>query len=185
MRTSTVLFMVIFLCIASSHEQRDRIRGLLGDVRGFVHDATAPDATWARKLKGGSCRAARSPEAQALKETLAEADSRAEAASRARRAVDRSIRQLEDRLKELSRETRSRAARGAINDSIELLVRQVDELNAERESLDDLQTAIKNEQAQLRAAYELACVRAERAAVEKALGRHASSPLERLAVSER
>lgn len=185
MRTSTVLVLVLFLCFATSSERRGGLREIVHDARDFVHELTAPRGERSSRSNGYKTSREDTAETREIKAKLADSNARAEAASRAQRAVDRSIRQLDDRMKELARESRCRTHRHVYQGSVELLDRQVDELKAERSKLADLQTQLRDEKAQLQAALDLAYVRVEREAVESLLGRKPTSPLDALAFEER
>lgn len=170
MRTSTVVLLVVFLCIASSRDRQGRIKGAIDDVKRFVHDVTAPAFDRIQVERGDS------QQLRTLKAALSSLDEREEQARRSVRAVDRCLRTLEDRIDELDDEGGS-----ASGQAVALLQSQRTQLLAEREQLTQLQDAMKNERIQLKSAFDLAAVRSERRQVEDFLSRErGNSPLDRL-----
>jgi chromosome segregation ATPase len=177
MRTSTVFFLVIFLCFASSKERFAGLREVGHEVRAFVHELTGDS----RRGPRSACDDGRS---KAVDKAVREIDDRIDAAAKAERALDRSIRSLEDRRREL-RGVRSGRDRSLLEESDDLLARQIGELKSERERLEDVVLRLRAERAQAQAAAELARVQLERRAVEAVLGAKDGSPLDRLAFYDR
>lgn len=178
MRTSTVAVLVLTLCFLSSSDRRGDFREFVGNVKQGVREVVA-------ELRGYDVAPDRS--ARGLKQQLREIDSRSEKAAKTVRAVDRSIRQLRDRLDDARDDAcRARNSRFAL-DSIEALANQIDDLETERQKLVELQIALKNERVSLQSALDLESVRDERRELEALLNRSAPpvpSPLDRLAAEQ-
>ncbi len=182
MRTSTVAFLVLFLCLASSREHRGVIREVAGfvkngvssiahEVHDAIHDRGHRDATASRE--------------QELRDRLAEIDDEYGAAGRTLRAVDRSIRQLKDRLNEVASESNRSYSNRAAGDSVERLAQKVQDLETERDRLVELQVSLKNERVEVQSSLDLEGVRCERSRLESVIGRPARaqepSPIDRMA----
>lgn len=178
MRTSTVGFLVLFLCLASSADRRGAFREFIGDVRHGVREIVA-------ELRG--YEPAPDTSARGLKHRLKEIDSRTEKAAKTVRAVDRSIRQLRDRVDDVrgdwNRSYNSRVAQ----ESVEALALQIATLESERQQIIELQIALKNERVAVQTALDLESVRDERRELEELLNRGVPtvpSPIDRLATEQ-
>jgi chromosome segregation ATPase len=180
MRTSTVAFLVLFLCLASSADRRSALRGFVGEVKQTVH-AIVDEIRGEHDAHASGTRA--------LKHKLEQIDERYGAASKTVRAVDRSLRQLRDRLDDLRDEAAHGCSSRVVIDSAEALAQQIRELDAEREKLVALQVALKNERVQVQTALDLESVRDERRELEALLERgvpqqYSPSPLDRMAAAQ-
>lgn len=189
MRTSTVIFLVLFLCLFSSQERRSKFRAVVENVREHIHEATSHRSTSEKRSKSRKCssptceRCAPDSDAEkGLKNALRELEDREDAADKTLRTIDRSMRTLDDRIRKLEDEV---AANPRIKDvfagSLELLLRQRIELNGEREQLLSLKDRMKGESIRLQAEIDLAKIRDERRSVESFLNQERVSPMERLA----
>lgn len=179
MRTSTVIFLVLFLCLYSSSEHRSKLRTLAAGVRQAVCEI------------GGDCRAERASrdfsaeenaETRELRERLKDVELRDAAAQKALRTVDRSVRSLEERIRKAQKDVRSDSRMAAaFSQTLDLLIRQRDELEGEKAEIESLQEALKSTAIRLQAEIDLASIRAERREVEAFLDRERGSPIDRLA----
>ncbi len=178
MRTSTVAFVVLFLCLASSADRRSAFREFLSDVKSGIHEVT-------REFRSESCGSdSGDSEARDLKRKLKDVDARYTAAGKTIRAVDRSIRQLRDRLTDLRDEMAHGYASRVVSNSVSVLSQQISELDSERQQIVDLQIALKNERVQIQSQLDLVSVRAERRQLEMMLERSpGNSPLDRMATA--
>ncbi len=195
MRTSTVIFLVLFLCLFSSQERRSKFRAVVDSVREHVHEATSHShhsssasgskRSSSRKCASATCsRCATDSDAEKeLKKALRDIEDRENAADKTLRTIDRSRRALDDRIRKLENEVASNPRiKDVFSSSLELLLRQQVELDHEREQILALRERMKGESIRLQAEIDLARIRDERRAVESFLNQERVSPMERLAV---
>lgn len=178
MRTSTVAVLVLSLCYLSSSDRRHDFREFVGNVKQGVREVVA-------ELRGYELAPDHSP--RGLKQQLRELDARTDKAAKTLRAVDRSIRQLRDRLDDAREDARRSCNSRVAIDSIEMLARQIDDLETERRRIVELQIALKNERVTVQSALDLESVRDERRELEELLNRNsppAPGPLDRLAAEQ-
>ena len=187
MRTPTVVFLVLFLCLFSSQERRSKFRDLVEDVKGTIHEATR-DHIGHKKSRRHSSRVCReagcstSDESGLLKGQLRELGEKGETAEKTLRTIDRGLRTLDDRIHKLEREcARQPHLQDAYERSLKLLLRQRLELAGERTEVVDLIERIEGEEIRLKAEIDIAKIRAERHEVESFLNRNKTSPMEKLA----
>lgn len=197
MRTSTVVFLVIFLCLFSSAERRSSIARAFQKVKAEIQDATCGGHERCHAHGAGVCHhhgataavhrqeaAEESDDLRALRLELREIEQRDEAAKRALRTIDRSQRALDDRIRGLETEIRrTPRLREMFENSLGLLSRQRLELAREREEIVRLQERMKGEGIRIQAEIDLTRVRGERREVESFLTRErrsGDSPVDRL-----
>lgn len=181
MRTSTAVFLMIFLCLASSHDRRSKVREFVSDVRSSIHEFVAENReSWHSERWEHPVSLVESTRAKELKAEIREIDAKQVAANKAIRAVDRSIRALRDRVSEVRRDPCSKRNSNVFDSSIDLLNKQIGELEAEKAQLQSLSESLDNNRVQVQSALELESVRAERQEIEKLLDR-SNSPIDRLA----
>lgn len=181
MRTSTAVFLMIFLCLASSHDRRSQVREFVSDVRSTVREFVQDNReSWQEtRAKRGSATVD-TPRMRELKAELREIDSRQEDAKKAMRAIDRSVRSLKDRVTDLRRDSCSKRRSDVYDSSVELLGKQIAELEGEKAQLQNLLESLDNHRVQVQSSLELESVRIERQEIEKLMER-SNSPLDRLA----
>jgi len=181
MRTSTVVFLVLFLCLFSSRERRSKVRSVIDELRSEVHFVTAD-----RQASG--CRAHATIEgkdATRLRSQLREIGQRDEAAKRTLRTIDRSVRTLDERIRKLEQEAeRQPQFSDLFRRSLERLVRQRVELENEREEIVSLKERMEGEAIRIQVEIDLARIRDERRDVESFLRRERGSPMDQLAEEE-
>lgn len=181
MRTSTVVFLVLFLCLFSSRERRGKISSAIHHIKSEVHAATD------RHLSHSGAEAAdlETSEVASLRSELRELDQRDEAAERTLRTIDRSVRALDERIRKLERELVRQPQFGEVfQRSLGLLVRQRIELKNEREEILGLKERMVGEAIRVQAEIDLARIRGERRQVESFLRRERGSPMDQLAEEE-
>ncbi|MFG0316643.1 MAG: hypothetical protein ACF8XB_05175 [Planctomycetota bacterium JB042] len=187
MRTSTVVFLVLFLCLFSSQERRSKFHSIVEEVKAHVHEATRDHI--GDRRSGRKCRDSgsivRNDETRGLKGSIRLLEEKEEAADKTLRTIDRSVRTLDDRIRKLERDAaRQPHLRDVYERSLKLLLRQRIELHNEREEIVQLKERMEGEVVRLRAELDIAKIRAERKEVEAFLDRERSSPMDQLAVEE-
>lgn len=185
MRTSTVVFVVLFLCLFSSSERRSKIRGFFEKIGSHV-ESVVSDHSCQRPCRHGESVMVRvgqeSSETRALRSQLHELERRDDAAKKTLRTVDRSVRTLDDRIRSLEKEMKRQPQfEDVFQRSLHLLLRQRLELIVEREEIAGLQQQMKGEAIRIQSEIDLARIRCERQAVESFLKQERGSPVERLA----
>ena len=181
MRTSTAVFLVLFLCLFSSHERRSKVRSVIEHLKSGIHTATASDDS--SRCHGSS--SAEGEEVSRLRSELRELDQRDEAAKKTLRTIDRSTRSLDERIRKLEHDLeRQPQFSGVFKRSLELLVRQRIELYNERQEIVSLKERMDGETIRIQAEIDLAKIRSERRDVESFLRRERGSPMDRLAEEE-
>lgn len=184
MRTSTVVFLVLFLCLFSSNERRSKFRSIVSEVKAHIHEATQDHISEHRKVRNrSSCEdIAQTEEARELKDGLRLLEQKEDAAEKTLRTIDRSVRTLDDRIHKLERDmAREPHLRDVYEGSLKLLLRQRIELQNERTEIVQLKERMDGEMIRLRAELDIAKIRAERREVEEFLNRERGSPMDRLA----
>ncbi len=187
MRTSTVLFLVLFLCLFSSFERGGRIRGFVREVRdGFVEVTGGGHCARSGSCDGAAALAADDSEVRRLRAELKEIEERDELSDRTLRAIERSVRTLDDRIRKVEREAeRQPSSAASLRPCLEQLLRQRLELCGERDQIARLQEELEGESIRLQAEIDLARIRGERRAVEEFLHVERGSPIERLSSEAR
>lgn len=185
MRTSTVVFLVVFLCFFSSREHRSKFHSLVDGLRSGLHEVTSDRAC---SFAFDGCRdgkradAAEPAELRNLRADLRGMDEREEAADKILRTIDRSVRALTDRIRKLEHDAKRHPDQGDVYErSLTLLIRQQGELEAERGEILELKGQLEGEKVRLRAEMDLARIRGERREVESFLRNERVSPVEALA----
>jgi len=175
MRTSTAVFLVLFLCLYSSREHGSKLRAVASELKGAVHDLTGGSRS--------SCgEVADTAEVRGLRSQLSDIERRESAAKKTLRTVDRAIRSLEDRVRKLQKDARSDSRYSeSYTSGLSLLLHQKAELEAERSEIETLQETLKSSVIRLQAEIDLASIRADRREVEAFLNRERGSPIDRLA----
>ena len=184
MRTSTVIFLVIFLCLFSSSDRRSHLREIVDHLREGVHELTEPCERHAAPCPApaAAVEVEESHDTRALRGELEELAQRSEAADKTMRAVDRSVRTLDDRIRKLEREMRKQPEfEDVFESSLTLLQRQRAELLSEKDEIQALKERIQGQAIRVQAQLDLASIRSERREVEAFLNRERGSPLEKLA----
>jgi len=191
MRTPTVAFLVLFLCLFSSQERRSKLRSVVEGVKGQIHEATrghlghqSSRSHSSRACRDAGCSTSKIDldESNILKDQLRQLGEKDETAEKTLRTIDRGIRTLDDRINKLEREcARQPHLQEAYERSLKLLLRQRLELASERTEVVDLVERIEGESIRLKAEIDIAKIRAERREVESFLNRNRTSPMEKLA----
>lgn len=184
MRTSTVVFLVIFLCLFSSSEKRSKIRSVFDHLKAGIHEVTSHDSQCddSRSSSSRSRRVQDSDEVRSLRSDLRGLEQRDEVAKKTLRTIDRSIRALDERIRKLEQElARNPQFDDLFKRSLELLLRQRIELHNEREEIASLQERMRGESIRIQTAIDLAKIRGERREVESFLQRERRSPVEAIA----
>lgn len=180
MRTSTIVFLVLFLAVFSSDKHKERIHGAAMHVRDAVRELAGSRHACRPSQRAGA--AEDSPESRELRDRLREVEQRDGAADKSLRALDRALRAVEDRLQKLRREAATDPDLADVfAGGLALLARQQVELRAERAQIQDLQEQFKAEAIRLQTELDLASIRGERRAAEEFLLRERGSPTDRLA----
>lgn len=177
MRTSTAVFLVMFLCLYSSREDGSKLRAVASQLKGAVHELTGSSSS---KRSSGS--RSDSAEVRGLRSELSDVEQRESSAQKTLRTVDRAIRSLEDRIRRLEKDAHTDSSfSGSYASGLSLLARQKAELEAERSEIERLQESLKSSAIRLQAEIDLAGIRADRREVESFLERERGSPIDRLA----
>ncbi|MFH0947159.1 MAG: hypothetical protein V2A76_18380 [Planctomycetota bacterium] len=181
MRTSTVVFLVLFLCLFSSRERRGKISSVIHHIKSEIHSAT--DGHFSESCKRDAVP--EDSEVTGLRSELRELDQRDEAANKTLRTIDRSVRALDERIRKLEHELKRQPQFGEVfRRSLGLLVRQRTELKNEREEILGLKERMAGETIRIQAEIDLAQIRSERRQVESFLKRERGSPVDQLAEEE-
>ncbi|MBI4881017.1 MAG: hypothetical protein HY812_15370 [Planctomycetes bacterium] len=186
MRTSTVLFLVLFLCLFSSFERGGRIRGFVREVRDGILEVTGGGRSSRSESRGAAALSADDSEVRRLRDELKETEERDELSDRTLRAIERSVRTLDDRIRKIEREMeRQPSGAASLKPCLEQLLQQRLELCGERDQITRLRENLEGESIRLQAEIDLARIRGERRAVEEFLRVERGSPIERLSSEAR
>ncbi len=185
MRTSTALFLVIFLCVVSSEHRREKFAAFferLGDrVESAVERAGQRTSRCVQRVEQVEDSVTRE-----LRDRLREASRRETAASNATRTLERGIAALADKNRRLRADVgRDRDAAPIVADTLDQLARQEAELKQELTGLAATRARLQGEITRLQSEIDLAQVRAERADAERFLTPSPVSALDGLAANGR
>lgn len=180
MRTSTAVFLIIFLCLFSSSDQRSDLRGFAANLAERIHHILdTGEVSLAEEEFGDEFEL---DEMRRLRDMIREIEQREQAADKSTRAIDRSVRSLDDRIRKIETEAAARPRFGQLVDgSLEMLRRQRVELQMERDEISVLKDRMEGEIVRLQSEMELRRIQGERRRVEAFLGVDPNSPMDELA----
>lgn len=179
MRTSTVVFLVLFLAFHSSSERRSQLRHLAGGVRDVLHQITDPHGC---DDDGDSDCRPESQETRLLRSQLRDVEKRESLAKKSLRTVDRAVRALEERARAVEQDARRDPQFADIYAAnLSSLRGQVAQMEREKVEIESLRETLRSNAVALQSQIDLAGIRDERKAVEAFLDRERVSPVERLA----
>ena len=181
MRTSTVVFLVLFLAFHSSSERRSQLRHLAGGGRDVLHQITDPHGSEADDEDDRDCRP-ESPETRLLRSQLRDVEKRESLAKKSLRTVDRAVRALEERARAVEQDARRDPQFADIYAAnLSSLRGQIGQMEREKVEIESLRETLRSNAVALQSQIDLAGIRDERKAVEAFLDRERVSPVERLA----
>ncbi len=185
MRTSTALFLVIFLCVVSSERRRAKFAGFFERLGDRVTSAVEHAGSHASQCIERVELHIEGPETQRLRERLREATRRESSVITATRTLERGISGLADKNRRLRAEVgRDRGAAQELASTLDQLARQESELKEELSDLASTRVKLQGEIARLQAELDLSRIRAERDDAERFLTPSPVSALEGLANAE-
>ena len=180
MRTSTIVFLVLFLAMFSSADRRGHIGHLFGEVK-----ETLGELTDHRCSEHRSSDRSESSETRALRKQLSDVEKRSAIAKKSLRTIDRAVRALEERVRCVEKDMRKEPQFSDIyHANLTSLHGQIGQLEGERAEVEALREALKSAAVQLQSEIDLASIRDERREVEAFLDRERRSPVDRLAHGE-